>query len=72
MTDAPNLSARAKLAAWLRERGIKAGAFGALIPVKKDRISVILGGKRLPRQHEAGRIEQLTGGFVRASEWGIR
>lgn len=65
-----NLPTHALLAAWLTARGIKAGAFGALIPVGKDTISKIINGKRTPKQDVAERIERLTGGDISADQWG--
>jgi plasmid maintenance system antidote protein VapI len=64
-----NLPNNAMLAAWLRARGMKSGAFGKLIPVSKDVISLILTGKRAPKPDIAKRIEQLTGGDVAADKW---
>lgn len=65
-----NLPTHALLAAWLNARGMKKGAFGALIPVSKDVISKIVNGKRLPKQDVAERIERLTGGDISADKWG--
>ncbi len=66
---AMNLPTHALLAAWLTARGMKAGAFGALIPVSKDVISKIINGKRAPKPHVAERIERLTGGDIAADQW---
>ncbi len=65
-----NLPTHAMLAAWLTARGMKSGAFGALIPVGKDVISKIINGKRTPNQHVADRIERLTGGDISSDQWG--
>jgi len=59
----------ALLAAWLKTRGMKAGAFGKMIPISKDVIGPILNGKRAPREEVAKKIEQLTGGDVPADKW---
>lgn len=64
-----NLPNHAMLAGWLKSRGMKSGAFGALIPVSKDVISMILNGKRKPRPEVAERIDRLTGGEIRADRW---
>lgn len=63
------MTPRVKLVAWLAERNIKDGAFGSLIPVSKDVMSAILRGARKPRPEVADRIEALTDGAVKASEW---
>lgn len=64
-----NLPTHALLAGWIRSRGMKAGAFGALIPVSKDVISHIINGRRLPKPDIADKIERLTGGDIKASQW---
>jgi hypothetical protein len=64
-----NLPNNALLSAWLRARGMKSGAFGKLIPAKKDVISMILTGKRKPKPEIAKKIEQLTGGDIKAADW---
>ena len=65
-----NLPNYALMAAWLKMRGMKAGAFGKLVPVEKDVISRIINGKRAPKPHVAERIERLTGGDIAADQWG--
>ena len=64
--DLPNY---ALLAAWLKTRGMKMGAFGKLIPVSKDVISHIINGRRKPKQDIAERIERLTAGDIPADKW---
>jgi len=48
---------------------MKAGAFGALVPISKDVISHIINGRRLPKPDVAEKIERLTGGDIKAREW---
>jgi len=64
-----NLPTHALLAGWIRSRGMKAGAFGALVPISKDVISHIINGRRLPKPDVAEKIERLTGGDIKAREW---
>ena len=64
--DLPNY---ALLAAWLKMRGMKDGAFGKLVPVSKDVISHIINNRRKPKQEVAERIERLTAGDIPADKW---
>jgi plasmid maintenance system antidote protein VapI len=66
LDDLPHHS---KLAAWINARGLKAQAFGALVPINKDVVSRIINGKRKPTQEVAERIERITGGDISASGW---
>lgn len=64
--DLPN---HLMLMLWIKSRGMKAGAFGKLIPISKDVISHILNGRRRPKQDVAERIERITAGEIRADKW---
>ena len=64
--DLPN---HLMLMLWIKSRGMKAGAFGKLIPISKDVISHILNGRRKPKQDIAERIERLTAGDIPADRW---
>ncbi len=64
--DLPN---HLMLMLWIKSRGMKAGAFGKLIPISKDVISHILNGRRKPKQDVAERIERITAGEIRADKW---
>ena len=64
--DLPN---HLMLMLWIKSRGMKAGAFGKLIPISKDVISHILNGRRKPKLDVAERIERITAGEIRADKW---
>jgi len=64
-----NLPTHALLAGWIKSRGMKAGAFGALVPVSKDVISHIINGHRMPKPDVAEKIEWLTDGDIKAHQW---
>lgn len=58
-----------KLRAWLKDRGMKQNHFAEKVGVTQERVCKWLAGKSAPIPHFRQRVEELTGGEVKAEDW---
>jgi plasmid maintenance system antidote protein VapI len=60
-----------RLAAFLERQGFSTGSFAALIGANRSQIYRLCKGDRGPSVDLAARIEQETGGEIRAADWTV-